>query len=80
MAKATVRTTSKSPRRHLTLSAAQIEAIEEWAVLTACSNGFCYTPAIERACAAIARQVGPEARLAYLALAAQREQIDLAAA
>lgn len=75
MSKAKTRTTPKPPRRHLTLSAAQAAAVEELAVLNACTDGFCYTPAMDRAFAAIARKVDPATRLAILTNAAQRERI-----
>ena len=78
MSKAKKSPTPKSPRRHpLTLSPAQIEALEEMCTLSAYTMGFSYSPAMERVCKAIADKAGPVAKLAYLARASKREHLEI---
>jgi len=77
MSKAKSRTTTNGAPRHLTLSPAQIEALEEMCTLSACTMGFSYTPAMERACEAVANKIGPAAKLAYLARASKREHLEI---
>jgi hypothetical protein len=78
MAKATKSPTSKSPHRHpLTLTQAQIEALEEMCTLAAYTMGFSYSPAMEHVCKAIADKAGPAAKLAYLSRASKREHLEI---
>jgi hypothetical protein len=77
MSKAKSRTTPNRAPRHLTLSPAQIEALEEMCVLSSSTMGFSYTPAMERACEAVADKIGPAARLVYLARASKRERLEI---
>jgi hypothetical protein len=79
MAKAKSRTTPNRSPRHLTLSQAQIEALEEMCVLSAYSMGFTYSPAMDRLCKAIADKAGPAARADYFARASKRERVELRA-
>jgi len=79
MAKATNSRTTKPAPRHLTLSPAQIEALEEMCTLIAYTTGFSYPPAMERVCKAIADKAGEGAKLAYLARASKREHLELMA-
>jgi hypothetical protein len=69
--------TKKSPRRALTLSPAQIEALEEMCTLSAYTMGFSYSPAMERVCKAIADKAGPAARAGYFARASKRERLEI---
>jgi hypothetical protein len=59
MPKATATATANRSRRHLTLTAAQLAALEELAVLATFTDGFTYTPAMQRACKAIAAKATP---------------------
>ena len=77
MSKAKTRTTPNRAPRHLTLSPAQIEALEEMCTLSAYTMGFSYSPAMERVCKAIADKAGPAAKLAYLARASKREHLEI---
>jgi len=78
MSKAKKSPTPKSPRRHpVTLSPAQIEALEEMCTLSAYTMGFSCSPAMERVCKAIADKAGPAAKLAYLARASKREHLEI---
>ena|SRR5882672_10198197 len=54
-------------------------ALEELCVLSACTDGFCYTPAMQRAVDAVADAIGPAARADYLARASKREPLQLLA-
>jgi hypothetical protein len=77
MAKAKTRTTPNRAPRHLTVSPAQIEALEEMCTLSAYTMGFSYSAAHERVCKAIADKAGPAARLTYLARATKRERLEI---
>jgi hypothetical protein len=66
-------------RPALTLSQAQIEALEEMCTLSAYSMGFTYSPAMNRVCKAIADRAGPAARADYFARASKRERVELRA-
>jgi hypothetical protein len=66
-------------RPALTLSQAQIEALEELCTLSAYSMGFTYSPAMDRVCKAIADKAGPAARADYFARASKRERVELRA-
>ncbi len=58
MSKAKNRSTPKpAPRHPLTLSPAQIEALEEMCTLSAYTMGFSYSPAMARVCKAIAEGI-----------------------
>jgi hypothetical protein len=59
------------------LSPAQIEALEELCVLSAHTWGFSFSPAMDRVCKAIADEVGPADRDAYLARASKRERLEI---
>jgi hypothetical protein len=66
-------------RPALSLSQAQIEALEEMCTLSAYSMGFTYSPAMDRLCKAIADKAGPAARADYFARASKRERVELRA-
>jgi hypothetical protein len=66
-------------RPQLTLSPAQIEALEELCTLSTYSMGFTYSPAMARVCKAIADKAGPAARADYFARASKRERVELRA-
>jgi hypothetical protein len=66
-------------RPALSLSQAQIEALEELCTLSAYSMGFTYSPAMDRVCKAIADNIGPAARADYFARASKRERVELRA-
>jgi hypothetical protein len=79
MSKAKSRTTPNRAPRHLTLSPAQIDALEEMCTLSAYTMGFSYSPAMDRVCKAIADKAGPAARAGYFARANKREPIEIRA-
>jgi hypothetical protein len=79
MSKAKNRSTRKITSRHLSLTPAQIAALEEMCTLSAYTTGFTFSPAMERVCKTIADKPGPAAKLAYLAHASEREPIELIA-
>jgi hypothetical protein len=78
MSKANTRNTRKSASRHLTLTPAQLAALEEMCVLTAFTDGFTWSPAMDRVCKLIADKAGHAAQQAYLAHASKRQSIVLA--
>jgi hypothetical protein len=89
MSKAKSRTTPNRASRHrllpgyracdtLTfLSPAQIEALEELCVLSACTTGFSFSEAMDETCTRIAARVGPADRAAYLAHASKRKRLEI---
>jgi hypothetical protein len=77
MSRTKSRTTTNRVPRHLTLSPAQIEALEEMCTLSAYTMGFSYSPAMERVCKAIADKAGPAARLACLARGSKRDRLEI---
>ena len=78
MSKANTRNTRKSASRHLTLTPAQLAALEEMCVLTAFTDGFTWSPAMDRVRKLIADKAGHAAQRAYLAHASKRQSIVLA--